>query len=133
MKAEAPSLGSIDCQLEVAIRPLDGEVAESGTATRRKWVIEPAGGDAARRIAEAKAAVESMVTRAARDATLFGAQVIAYESAPRIFRMRQYLDMLTRSLEQVRKYVIVAGPDTHVIIEFEKEEKGVIDIGEPER
>ena len=90
----------------------------------------PIGGEAASRLSEVRATVRASLSEAERSLTLFNAELAAYQAAPRLYKIRKYLNMLERSLVNVRKYVVVADPDKHVIIEYEKEEKSTIDIGE---
>ena len=101
-----------------------------GTLDKR---IAPTGGRSAKQIAQARTRVQADITRAKRALALFSAELVAYQAAPRLYKVRKYLDMLQRSVERIRKYIIVAGPNKKIIIEFEKEEKGTIDLGEPER
>ena len=39
--------------------------------------------------------------------------------------------MLRNSLKDVRKYILAIDPQVSVIIEYEKEDKGTIELGEP--
>ena len=91
-----------------------------------------AGGEAAQRISEARAQVQAHLTSATRSLKLFHAEVAAFEAAPRLYKSRKYLTMLQGAVQHIRKYVIVAHPDTNVIIEYEKADKGTIDIGDTE-
>ncbi len=99
-----------------------------GTPDKR---IPPAGGEAAEKIAEEQADALERVTEKQSELTLFNAELIAYEASPKLYRYRKYLQMLPEAVEDIRKYVLAVDPRVHVIVEYEKEEKGVIDIGEP--
>ncbi|MCB9850063.1 MAG: hypothetical protein H6817_05100 [Phycisphaerales bacterium] len=90
--------------------------------------ISPTGGESAKKIAEATGGVLAEVTQAKRDKALFNAELVAYQAAPDLYEMRKYLEMLDRATSLIRKYVIVVNPDKHVIIEYEKEEKGTIEL-----
>ncbi|HRX85891.1 MAG TPA: protease modulator HflK [Phycisphaerae bacterium] len=115
-------------QLEQAQQQVDALL--TGDAERN---IAPAGGDAAKRIADATAEELASVTRARGDLTLFQAEVAAYEAAPKVYRMRKYLDMLERATRLIRKYVLVVDPAKHVIVEYEQEEKNTIELDETNR
>ncbi|GJM24669.1 MAG: hypothetical protein DHS20C16_10840 [Phycisphaerae bacterium] len=88
----------------------------------------PAGGQAASRIAEIQARILSEVTEAKRNLTVFSAEIAAYQSAPRLYKVRKYLDMLQRSLTDIRKYVVVTDPSKNVIVIYDKPQTGTIDI-----
>ncbi len=46
--------------------------------------------------------------------------------------MRKYLDVLTKSVERIRKFVIVADPETtDLVIQIETEKPGLLDLAEP--
>ncbi|MCA9251156.1 MAG: SPFH domain-containing protein [Phycisphaerae bacterium] len=90
--------------------------------------IVPAGGQAASRIAEIQARILAEVTEAKRKLTVFSAEIAAYQSAPRLYKVRKYLDMLQRSLAQIRKYVVVTDPKKNVIVIYDKPQTGTIDI-----
>ncbi len=95
--------------------------------------IPPTGGEAAARLAEVQAEVQADLTKARRSLTLFNAEVVAYSAAPSLYKIRKYLDVLKRSLVDVRKYIVVADPNKRIIIEYEKEEKGTIELAEPQK
>jgi regulator of protease activity HflC (stomatin/prohibitin superfamily) len=88
----------------------------------------PAGGHAASRIAEIRARILAEVTHAKRNLTVFSAEIAAYQSAPRLYKVRKYLDMLQRSLTEIRKYVVVTDPGKNVIVIYDKPQTGTIDI-----
>jgi membrane protease subunit HflK len=94
--------------------------------------VAPSGGESAWRIAQARAAVMADLTEKRRDLALFQAEVVAYETAPQLYRVRKYLDMLERATRNVRKYVVVVDPDKRVIIEYEREDDGTIELEELE-
>jgi regulator of protease activity HflC (stomatin/prohibitin superfamily) len=93
--------------------------------------ITPTGGRAAKLIAEAQAESRTDITEQETKLRLFEAELAAFQAAPRLYKIRKYLEMLTRSLTDARKYILVARPETRIIIEYEKEDKGTIEIGEP--
>lgn len=91
--------------------------------------IPPMSGTAAKRIADAQAEQTRQISEAGAKARVFEAEVAAYRAAPKVYRMRKYLDMLQDSLETIRKWV-VTNDKTKVIIVLEPEAKSAIDIGE---
>ena len=88
----------------------------------------PAGGQAAKRLAEAKTRVLEQITEVKRNLTLFNAELVAFEAAPQVYKVRKYLDTLQRSVQAIRKYIVVVDPAKRVIVEYEKEEKGTIEL-----
>lgn len=90
--------------------------------------IAPTGGEAAKRIADAKAQVQAEISSAERNLTLFNAELTAYQAAPAVYRMRKYLETLVVSTAGIRKYVVATDPAKHLIVEYEKEEKSTIEI-----
>lgn len=95
--------------------------------------IGPAGGKTAMRLADAQAETRGMVSHAESQFIGFQAEVVAYQAAPRLYKVRKYLEMLRASVQDIRKYVMVVGPEKKVIIEFEKKDQGTIELGEPPR
>ena len=55
---------------------------------------------------------------------------MAHAAAPRIYKVRKYLEMLRGSVRDIRKYVLDVDPEKKVIVEFEKKDEGTIDIGD---
>lgn len=132
---------AIKRQDELALQP-DADPAE--LARRRARVdalllgnpgagMDRAGGDAATRLTDAQGEVRAQITQADQGLIEFQAELVAYQAAPRIYKVRKYLEMLRRSVRDVRKYIIVVGPEKNIILEIEKKEEGTIDIGEPKK
>jgi regulator of protease activity HflC (stomatin/prohibitin superfamily) len=69
-------------------------------------LIRPIGGKAAVRVAGAKAERWRLENEAAARAVLFEKQLDIKNAAPRVFRMREYLAVLDRSMNKARKYII---------------------------
>ena len=85
------------------------------------------------KIAEAQAARTISVSDAESKARLFEAEVTAYQAAPSLYKVRKYLEMLERSLELVRKYVVTLDTrKTKLIVIFESEKRDVFSIAEEE-
>ena len=82
-------------------------------------------GNAAAEMARAKAEAARSVARAAGKAKAFGTDVVAYSSAPDLFRQRKFLEIY-QGLENVRKYVIVGDP-SNIIVEYETSQQGGLD------
>ena len=90
-------------------------------------------GEAAMKIADAQAARTISVSDAESKARLFEAEVTAYQAAPSLYKVRKYLEMLQRSLELVRKYVVTLDTrKTKLIVIFESEKRDVFSIAEEE-
>lgn len=87
--------------------------------------IPPLSGDAAARIAGARARASELISQAASKARAFGAEVIAYEAAPRLYKRRKQLDVY-EGLQDTRKYVLV-GDSSNVIIIYQTTEQGGLD------
>ena len=84
---------------------------EKSIAKQRRHIetlIQSAGGEAARMLAEARAARWRRPLQAAGKAERFTAQLQAYQQAPRYYRMRQYLDVLGTTLKEPRKFLMTA-------------------------
>jgi len=75
---------------------------------RIEQLIDQAGGQAAQLLAEARAYRWERPLQARGKAKRFSARVVAYKQAPRYYRMRQYLDVLSESLIQPRKIIMTA-------------------------
>ncbi len=88
----------------------------------------PTGGSAASRIAEIQARILYEVTQARRNLTVFSAEIAAYEAAPRLYKVRKYLEMLQEALTNIRKYVVVTDPTKKVVVIYDKPQTGTIDI-----
>jgi regulator of protease activity HflC (stomatin/prohibitin superfamily) len=90
-------------------------------------------GAAATSIAQAQATRTTSVSEAESKSRLFEAEVTAYQAAPSLYRVRKYLEMLERSLELVRKYVITLDTEkTKLIVIFESEKRDVFSLAEEE-
>jgi regulator of protease activity HflC (stomatin/prohibitin superfamily) len=87
--------------------------------------IPPLSGQAAVLIAEAKAKASNDVADAAAKVRAFKTELVAFNSAPELFKQRKWMEIWT-GLDRVRKYLI-AGDPANVIIEYETEQKGGLD------
>jgi regulator of protease activity HflC (stomatin/prohibitin superfamily) len=80
-------------------------------------------------IARAEAEWTRLVSSAESKSRLFEAEVVAYEAAPDLYMMRKYLEMLEKSLNHVRKYVVTFDTERknlNIIVQPEKQ--NVIDL-----
>ena len=94
--------------------------------------ISPMSGQAAAGIAEAKALRAALLSGADSKVRVFANELAAYQAAPQLYRVRKYLDVLTRSVEHIRKFVIVADrATTNLVIIFETEKPSLLDLSEP--
>jgi hypothetical protein len=60
---------------------------------------------------------------------MFEAEVAGYKTAPQLYKLRQYLEvMISSGVKDARKFVVLASPEKRVIIELEKEESGTLEI-----
>jgi len=75
---------------------------------RIESLIQDAGGEAASILAEAGADRWSQPLEAQGKAERFSAQLKAFHEAPRYYRTRQYLDVLSSTLKAPRKYIMTA-------------------------
>lgn len=94
--------------------------------------IRPMSGQAAAGIADARASRAALLSEARSKQRIFAYEQAAFEAAPELYRMRKYLDVLTKSVERIRKFVIVADPETtDLVIQIETEKPGLLDLAEP--
>ncbi len=87
--------------------------------------LAPISGEAAVRIATAKAEASERISREAAKVATFGTEVAAYQAAPRLYKHRKTLEVF-RNLTNVRKYLIV-GDTSNVIIEYETAKEAGLD------
>ncbi|MFQ5491278.1 MAG: SPFH domain-containing protein [Phycisphaerae bacterium] len=136
-------------RLDAAIQEMDRLAEEEGTsaealAAARQDVedlllgnpakgITPMSGVAASQIAIAESGSTVSVARAESKRTLFENDVQSYESAPALFKIRRYLQVWTRAVQEIRKIVVLADlSKTRLIIELETQRKGGLDFSEPD-
>jgi len=77
-----------------------------------------AGGEAAKRIAEARTAQWTKILGAEARAAQFKGQLEAYHAGPALYREFLLMDVLTRILQNANKYIIAVDP-RHVTIDVE--------------
>lgn len=85
--------------------------------------ILPITGKAAERVAVARAEMWAKINEARADADTLELELPIYRAAPRIYRMRRYLDVLNEGLANTRKYLIAA--DVQPVIQFDLTEPRV--------
>lgn len=92
------------------------------------WAFEQAKGDIFKTLREAQNEAFKKETLAEATSVQFAGQLKAYQDAPKIYVHEQWLTMLEEALKDIRKYVVVAGPnDTQVTI-FDFQEKLTPDL-----
>lgn len=78
--------------------------------------------EAIRRVNEAEAQRARVTAESIGRAARFTNQVLAYQASPEVYRLRTYLDTVSRSLAPARKYVVVPT-NTQEVIQFNFEDK----------
>jgi len=112
-KADPAKLAKCDQRIN---QLLDGDPAAG---------IEPLSGSAAMLIANARAEAFQKKANAASKVSVFNTELVAYQAAPKLYTQRRWLDIY-RSLDAVRKYVIL-GDSSNVIIRYDTQEEGGLD------
>jgi len=82
-------------------------------------------GEAARRIANARAKASRKVSDAAAKVQVFGTQVAAYQAAPELYKQRKALEVY-EDLDHIRKYLIV-GDRSNVIVVIDTAQEAGLD------
>ncbi len=88
-------------------------------------------GEAAATIAQAQAEVSQSVSEAESRARTFQNELIAYEAAPQLYKMRRYLEVLENSLKSARK-IINSTRNTNLVVIIETEKKSEFELPKPE-
>jgi regulator of protease activity HflC (stomatin/prohibitin superfamily) len=95
--------------------------------------IDAISGEASALIARAEASRTIAVARADSRRRLFENELRAYQAAPRLYKVRKYLDMWTKVTPDIRKFVILSDPEeTDLIIILEGQKETVLDLSEPD-
>jgi len=68
-------------------------------------------GEAAQVVLQARAEMWKKINEARADAEVFVQELAVYRSAPRIYKMRKYTEVLRDGLKDVRKYLVAADID----------------------
>ncbi|MCP4591513.1 MAG: hypothetical protein GY842_12275 [bacterium] len=92
--------------------------------------MAPLSGEAAAELADARAESSKLVSEAESKARTFENELIAYQAAPQLFKMRRYLEVLEDSLQNVRK-IIQTTRDTHLVVVIETEKKSEFELPQP--
>ena len=87
--------------------------------------IDPLSGEAAARIADAKADASRVISQAAAKVRAFNTEVVAYRAAPELYKQRKMLEIWS-GLDSVRKYFIDGDPGG-VIIEYDTAQQAGLD------
>ncbi|MHC4610519.1 MAG: hypothetical protein ACYS7M_09245, partial [Planctomycetota bacterium] len=94
--------------------------------------IRPMSGQAAADVSQAEAARTVLLSEAESKRRVFASELAAYEAAPRLYQVRKYLGVLTESVKDIRKFVLVGDREsTNLIIEIETEKQSILDLTEP--
>jgi regulator of protease activity HflC (stomatin/prohibitin superfamily) len=101
---------------------LDKKIAEQ--KRHIETLIQDAGGEAARILAEARAYRWTRPLASQGKAIRFAAQLEAFQQAPSYYRMRAYLDVLGRTLQQPRKFIMTAEAKVPPTIRLNLESAG---------
>lgn len=78
--------------------------------------------EATRKVHEAEAYRARLTALATGTAARFTNQVLAFQASPEVYRLRTYLDTVSRSLALTRKYVIVPS-NTHEVVTLNLEDR----------
>jgi len=141
--AAADALDAAIMELERLVHDPDATDEQRGIARRHvddlllgnpAEGVRPASGQVAAMIAAAQADNVALVSDAESKLTEFANEVAAYRAAPRLYRMRKWLEMLTAATQGVRKVVLAGDLDEiNLVFEIEMEKQGVLDLtAEPE-
>lgn len=78
--------------------------------------------EAARKVNEAEAYRVRLTALAAGTAARFTNQILAFQASPEVYRLRTYLDTVSRAVAPARKYVIVPS-NTHEVVNLNLEDR----------
>jgi membrane protease subunit HflK len=81
-------------------------------------LLQTAGGQVARKIAEARAFRWTYENGARAEAERFSKELLAQVQSPHVYRMRRYLEVLAEGLADARKYLLIADRD-HLTIRLD--------------
>jgi len=87
--------------------------------------IAPPSGEAASMVSKAQALASAQMSAASAKAHLFKAELSAYGAAPRLYKIRKYLEVY-QDLDLVRKFLYVGNPD-QLLIQYESQEQAGLD------
>lgn len=91
--------------------------------------IAPASGKVAAEIAGARASRSVAISRAQSKVRSFRNDLVAYESAPALYKMRRYLQLLREKLPRLRKFVFTSDlAPGDLIIEYETRKRTTLDL-----
>ncbi|MEE9294751.1 MAG: SPFH domain-containing protein [Phycisphaerae bacterium] len=89
--------------------------------------MAPASGKAATTISTAEAKRAQAVSEAESKLRTFQTDLVAYQAAPKLFKMRRYLGMLVETLPGLRKFVYTGDP-SKLIIAYETTRRTYLDL-----
>jgi regulator of protease activity HflC (stomatin/prohibitin superfamily) len=87
-------------------------------------LIEQAGGEAAQTLAQARASRWQTPLKAQGEAERFSAQLGAYQQAPRYYKQRRYLQVLSEAMQAPRKIITTTGTDIPPTVRLQLETAG---------
>ncbi len=94
--------------------------------------IKPASGHVAAEIARARAEREVAISDAESKVRNFRNDLVAYRTAPDLYKTRRYLRLLQERLPALRKYVFTSPVKAGaVVIEYETKERATLDLESP--
>jgi len=131
LSLEAERLGTPEA--EEAAKQAEARVNDLLLGNSVAGVSAPSG-EVAAVIDDARAEKEAAISRAESKTRTYKSDLLAYRTAPKLFKMRRYLSMLKATLPPLRKYV-VTGDKSHLIIEYETQKAASLDLetAEPPR
>ncbi len=104
---------------EEAARAADAADATRKSAVVERLLREAAEGAARKAAADAEEYLFRRVTLEGAAAELFDVQLRSHAAAPRVYRLRAYLDVLTESLAGLRKYVVAVRQPDNVLYQLD--------------
>jgi regulator of protease activity HflC (stomatin/prohibitin superfamily) len=87
------------------------DAREAGLTPEVLGLLQSSGGQVARKISEARAFRWTYENAARAEAERFSKELLAQAQAPRVYRQRRYLEVLSEGLANARKYLLIANRD----------------------
>ncbi|UCD28870.1 MAG: hypothetical protein JSV03_17640 [Planctomycetota bacterium] len=90
--------------------------------------IEPIGGEAVRKIVEARAKRWELENERHGEAQLFLQETSAKNAAPKVYQLRKYLDALVESTAKIRKFVLATEGEPYFYLNIQDPESAPLDM-----
>lgn len=119
----ARSIGTEIERLETLRQSQGDAAALAAQETKIEALLQAAGGEASKRIAEARAYRHERENAERAKAERFERELLAYARAPRLYRMRRYLEVLADGLAERRKYLLLADR-RNLTVRFDLKDQG---------